>query len=183
MAEIAVMYKGRGGSNSRLQAPPSWRGQANSTSAASPWVCIMNSHARKENKLFQPLAIANGRIQLKHRIVYTPLIRLRGLPIIDRQDDNAACTAYYPDILHAEYYGQRANESGLLISEGIPPSMQVCLRYSQGYPTSSWVWSSMLGHRSPFRTSLLSLRAGLGLEESHRCCACEERLRLRTALA
>ena len=79
-----------------------------------------------KSRLFQPLAIANGRIELKHRVIYAPMTRNRGLPLSDPASNHQCPTrAWYPDELMAEYYGQRANEGGLLISEGIPPSQQV----------------------------------------------------------
>ena len=80
------------------------------------------------SRLFQPLAIANGKIELKHRVIYAPMTRNRGLPLIESANDQSPIRAWYPDELMAEYYGQRANEGGLLISEGIPPSQQVCKR-------------------------------------------------------
>ena len=77
------------------------------------------------SRLFQPLTIANGRIELKHRVIYAPMTRNRGLPLNDPAINQSPVKAWYPDKLMAEYYGQRANEGGLLISEGIPPSQQV----------------------------------------------------------
>ena len=77
------------------------------------------------SKLFQPLTIANGRIELKHRIIYAPMTRNRGLPLENPASNQGPTRAWYPDELTAEYYGQRANEGGLLISEGIPPTQQV----------------------------------------------------------
>ena len=78
-----------------------------------------------QSRLFRPLTIANGRIELKHRVIYAPMTRNRGLPLSDPASDQSPTRAWYPDELMAEYYGQRANEGGLLISEGIPPSQQV----------------------------------------------------------
>ena len=78
------------------------------------------------SRLFQPLAIANGKIELKHRVIYAPMTRNRGLPLINSASNQSPIRAWYPDKLMAEYYGQRANEGGLLISEGIPPSQQAC---------------------------------------------------------
>ena len=78
------------------------------------------------SRLFQPLTIANGKIELKHRVIYAPMTRNRGLPLSDPGSSQTPIRAWYPDKLMAEYYGQRANEGGLLISEGIPPSQQVC---------------------------------------------------------
>ena len=77
------------------------------------------------SRLFQPLAIANGKIELKHRVIYAPMTRNRGLPLSNPANNQSPIRAWYPDKLMAEYYGQRANDGGLLISEGIPPSQQV----------------------------------------------------------
>lgn len=57
-------------------------------------------------KLFTPLTL--GEIQLKNRIVMSPMTRSRAI-------DNL------PNNLMAEYYGQRA-EAGLIITEGTSPS-------------------------------------------------------------
>ena len=81
---------------------------------------------QSNSRLFQPLTIANGKIELKHRVIYAPMTRNRGLPLINPASNQSPIRAWYPDKLMAEYYGQRANEGGLLISEGIPPSQQVC---------------------------------------------------------
>lgn len=93
---------------------------------------------RAQSRLFTPLKIANGKIELKHRVVLAPLTRNRGLPLL--VSPNASLgpenpnRVWYPDDLVAEYYGQRASEGGLLISEGLPPSLQVCLSF---FPTLS----------------------------------------------
>ena len=82
-----------------------------------------------DSRLFQPLTIANGRIELKHRVIYAPMTRNRGLPLSNPAINQSPIRSWYPDKLMAEYYGQRANEGGLLISEGIPPSLQVGKTY------------------------------------------------------
>ena len=76
------------------------------------------------SKLFEPLKIADGKIELKHRIILAPLTRNRCLPL---QDDTPKQVnrIWYPDELVAKYYEQRATEGGLLISEGLPPSLEV----------------------------------------------------------
>jgi 2,4-dienoyl-CoA reductase-like NADH-dependent reductase (Old Yellow Enzyme family) len=60
-----------------------------------------------------------GKLQLEHRIVMSPLTRAR-------------CPAGLPSEMIVEYYSQRATKGGLLISEGIHPSVMVsftrCLR-------------------------------------------------------
>jgi 2,4-dienoyl-CoA reductase-like NADH-dependent reductase (Old Yellow Enzyme family) len=77
-----------------------------------------------DSKLFQPLTIANGKIQLKHRIVLAPLTRNRGLPLTEGTAETPN-RIWYPDELVATYYRQRATDGGLLISEGLPPSLEV----------------------------------------------------------
>ncbi|OCT44051.1 12-oxophytodienoate reductase 3 [Cladophialophora carrionii] len=83
---------------------------------------------RAQSRLFTPLKIANGKIELKHRVVLAPLTRNRGLPLLVSPDASLcpeiANRVWYPDDLVAEYYGQRTTEGGLLISEGLPPSLQ-----------------------------------------------------------
>lgn len=86
---------------------------------------MAESKSKDGPMLFQPLAIANGRIQLKHRVIYAPMTRNRGLPISSGKRDQDPTRAWYPDELMADYYGQRATEGGLLISEGVPPSQEV----------------------------------------------------------
>ena len=71
--------------------------------------------------LFTPLTIANGKILLKHRIVLSPCTRNRGVPLSEGNPE-APNRIWAPDALVAEYYGQRASEGGLLITEGITPS-------------------------------------------------------------
>lgn len=79
---------------------------------------------RSTSKLFQPLTIANGKIQLKHRVVLAPLTRNRGTPVKEStpEDPNRE---WVPNDLMAEYYGQRTTDGGLIISEAIPPSLEV----------------------------------------------------------
>ncbi|CAK7212744.1 hypothetical protein SBRCBS47491_001570 [Sporothrix bragantina] len=66
--------------------------------------------------LFTPLAIGNGRIQLQHRVVMAPMTRNRGVLYKDN--------IWLADDVVAQYYGQRASPGGLLITEGIPPSLE-----------------------------------------------------------
>lgn len=74
-------------------------------------------------KIFSPLKL--GRYELKHRIVMAPLTRMRA------QDGNV------PNQYAAEYYGQRASEGGLIISEATQISP-----YGQGYPATPGIHSS-----------------------------------------
>lgn len=79
----------------------------------------------EDSALFRPLTIANGNITLRHRIIHAPLTRNRGVP------ENPISTAenpnriWIPGDLVINYYSQRASEGGLIISEGIPPSLEV----------------------------------------------------------
>lgn len=79
----------------------------------------------EDSALFRPLTIGNGRITLRHRIIHAPLTRNRGVP------ENPISTAenpnrvWIPGDLVIDYYAQRATEGGLIISEGIPPSLEV----------------------------------------------------------
>ncbi|KAH8201749.1 hypothetical protein TruAng_004101 [Truncatella angustata] len=74
-------------------------------------------------KLFTSLKIANGRIELKHRVIMAPMTRNRGVPLADGTSEHPNRT-WLPDDLVALYYGQRASSGGLLITEGIPPSIE-----------------------------------------------------------
>ena len=71
--------------------------------------------------LFTPLKIANGKLELKHRIVLSPCTRNRGVPLTESTPENLN-RIWVPDELMAKYYSQRASEGGLLITEGITPS-------------------------------------------------------------
>jgi 2,4-dienoyl-CoA reductase-like NADH-dependent reductase (Old Yellow Enzyme family) len=80
---------------------------------------------KAQSKLFQPLVIGNGKVRLDHRVVFAPLTRNRGEainPISTPQNPNRI---WYPGDLMVEYYAQRTTKGGLLISEGIPPSLEV----------------------------------------------------------
>lgn len=77
-----------------------------------------------ESQLFKPFAIADGKITLKHRVILAPLTRNRGVPLKESTPE-APNRVWVPDELVAEYYGQRATDGGLLISEGLPPSLRV----------------------------------------------------------
>jgi N-ethylmaleimide reductase len=74
--------------------------------------------------LFSPLRL--GAFELKHRIVMAPLTRLRS-----RQPGDV------PWSLNAEYYGQRATEGGLLISEATHISQA-----ARGYPGAPGICTS-----------------------------------------
>lgn len=79
---------------------------------------------RSQSKLFQPLSIADGRITLKHRVVLAPLTRNRGTPYSESTPENPN-RIWVPNDLMVEYYSQRATDGGLLITEALPPSLEV----------------------------------------------------------
>ncbi|KAH7393556.1 hypothetical protein BKA64DRAFT_577995 [Cadophora sp. MPI-SDFR-AT-0126] len=70
--------------------------------------------------LFSSLTIANGEITLKHRVVMAPMTRNRGIPL----SEDPSSRIWVPDDMVAKYYSQRASPGGLLITEGIPPSLE-----------------------------------------------------------
>lgn len=79
------------------------------------------------SKLFQPLEIANGKIRLKHRVILAPLTRNRGTPLNASSTPENPNRIWVPNDLMVEYYTQRTTEGGLVISEGLPPSLEVTL--------------------------------------------------------
>ncbi|KAG6028633.1 hypothetical protein E4U40_000925 [Claviceps sp. LM458 group G5] len=76
------------------------------------------------SKLFQPLKIANGKIELKHRVVHAPLTRNRGTPLNSISTSEKPNRVWLPNEHIVEYYKQRATAGGLIISEGLPPSLE-----------------------------------------------------------
>lgn len=79
----------------------------------------------ENSALFRPLTIANGKITLRHRIIHAPLTRNRGLPANPISTAENPNRIWIPGDLVIDYYSQRASEGGLIISEGIPPSLEV----------------------------------------------------------
>jgi 2,4-dienoyl-CoA reductase-like NADH-dependent reductase (Old Yellow Enzyme family) len=77
-----------------------------------------------ESKLFTPLKISNGAIELKHRIVLAPMTRNRGVPLWPDSTEERQNRVWLPDELVAEYYAQRASEGGLLVTESILPNAE-----------------------------------------------------------
>ncbi|KAF2706223.1 FMN-linked oxidoreductase [Pleomassaria siparia CBS 279.74] len=75
------------------------------------------------SKIFHPLKIGNGKIELKHRIIHAPLTRNRAVPLVDDTPETVN-RIWYPDELVATYYAQRATKGGLLISEGVAPNLE-----------------------------------------------------------
>ncbi|OAG40297.1 hypothetical protein AYO21_05388 [Fonsecaea monophora] len=80
----------------------------------------VDSQDRANSALFTPLAIANGRIQLSHRVVMAPMTRNRGVPLYVGKPNRA----WGHDELGATYYAQRTTPGGLIISEGIYPTVE-----------------------------------------------------------
>ncbi|KAJ9314469.1 hypothetical protein DTO271D3_5207 [Paecilomyces variotii] len=77
-----------------------------------------------QSKLFTPLTIGNGKIQLKHRVVLAPLTRNRGTPLNPNSTPENPNRIWVPNELIAKQYAQRATDGGLLITEGMPPSLE-----------------------------------------------------------
>ncbi|KAF5722977.1 OYE2-NADPH dehydrogenase (old yellow enzyme) isoform 1 [Fusarium mundagurra] len=80
--------------------------------------------AGASSKLFTPLDIGNGKVHLKHRIIHAPLTRNRGTPVNSDSSPERPNRLWVPNDLMAEYYSQRATDGGLIISEGLPPSLE-----------------------------------------------------------
>lgn len=76
------------------------------------------------SKLFEPITIADGKITLKHRVVMAPLTRNRGTPLKADSTPEDPNRIWLPNDLMKEYYSQRATDGGLIISEGLPPSLE-----------------------------------------------------------
>lgn len=79
----------------------------------------------QSSKLFEPLVIANGKIKLEHRVVLAPLTRNRGTPLSAESSLEKPNRIWLPNDLMVEYYTQRASKGGLVITEGVPPSLEV----------------------------------------------------------
>ena len=73
--------------------------------------------------LFQPVAL--GALSLQHRVVMAPLTRMRAL----RPGD-------VPHALNAKYYGQRASDGGLIITEATDISAE-----ARGYPGAPGIYT------------------------------------------
>jgi hypothetical protein len=81
----------------------------------------------KDSGLFRPLTISNGNITLEHRVVHAPLTRNRGEPLSSTSTPDHPNRIWVPGDVVVEYYSQRATKGGLIISEGIPPSLEVSI--------------------------------------------------------
>ena len=86
----------------------------------------MTSPPHASSALFTPLSINNGKIQLSHRVILAPLTRNRGTPLKRDSTAEDPNRVWLPNEMMAEYYGQRASKGGLMITEGVPPSLEVC---------------------------------------------------------
>ncbi len=75
-------------------------------------------------RLFEPLRL--GGLRLAHRVVMAPLTRMR-----------ATVPGNAPNALNAEYYGQRASEGGLIITEATQVDQT-----GQGYPATPGIHSA-----------------------------------------
>jgi hypothetical protein len=113
---------------------------------------------QETRKLFTPLRI--GDMHLSHRIIMSPLTRKR-------------CPAGIPTPLVAEYYAQRATEGGLIISEGMHPSVMVCLSPSSSSKTR-FEAESVQGRQYAWNTRHVHTRAHPCLESGYRYCSREE---------
>lgn len=82
---------------------------------------------RSHSQLFSPLTIGNGKVQLAHRVILAPLTRNRGTPLKENSTAEDPNRVWLPNDLMAEYYAQRASKGGLMITEGVPPSLEVCV--------------------------------------------------------
>ena len=94
----------------------------------------MAAPRRADSKLFTPLTIGHGKIHLKHRVVFAPLTRNRGVPLRTPSPEHVTNT-WIHDQVGVTYYEQRASDGGLLITEGIPPSLE-----SNGSPCVPGLW-------------------------------------------
>lgn len=77
-----------------------------------------------ESKVFTPLTIGNGTLTLSHRVVLAPLTRNRGVPLNPNPTPENSNRIWYPDSLMTTYYLQRTTPGGLLITEGLAPSLE-----------------------------------------------------------
>jgi 2,4-dienoyl-CoA reductase-like NADH-dependent reductase (Old Yellow Enzyme family) len=85
---------------------------------------MMAVSERIQSKIFKPMTIGNGKTKLDHRVGLAPLTRNRGTPLAESTPENPN-RIWLPNDLMAEYYSQRASKGGLIITEGVPPSLEV----------------------------------------------------------
>lgn len=89
-----------------------------------------NAPQREKSMLFQPMKLGGGRIELQHRVIQAPMTRNRGTPLNPVSTPENPNRVWCPSDLMAKFYGQRATEGGLIISEGMPPSLEVSISTS-----------------------------------------------------
>lgn len=89
---------------------------------------------RASSKLFEPMTIGNGTITLQHRVVMAPLTRNRGTPLNPHSTPENPNRIWVPNDLMVEYYTQRATPGGLIISEAIPPNLEVSTCTPSSHP-------------------------------------------------
>lgn len=75
---------------------------------------------RSSSSLLTPLSIGNGRIKLSHRVIMAPMTRNRGVPLYITKPNRA----WGHDDLGVKYYEQRTTSGGLIITEGIYPTVE-----------------------------------------------------------
>lgn len=107
--------------------------------------------SKVDSALFTPLAINNGKIQLAHRVILAPLTRNRGTPLKAESTAEDPNRVWLPNEMMAEYYSQRASKGGLIITEGVPPSLEVCwcfFLFSFFFSSLLFIWGWFFGDRS-----------------------------------
>lgn len=117
-----------------------------------------------QSKLFERMTIGNGKIQLDHRVILAPLTRNRGTPLSEESTAENPNRIWLPNDLMAEYYAQRASKGGLLITEGVPPSLEVRARNVTSDPSDGLhgtrhqiAFDDLLATNAPLRRQPLSI--------------------------
>ena len=95
---------------------------------------VVRKLENRDSRLFQPLTINNGNLTLSHRVIHAPMTRNRGVPEKAESTPESPNRVWYPGDLMVEYYSQRATPGGLIISEGIPLSLEVYSSSSLFFP-------------------------------------------------
>ena len=145
------------------------------------------SSSPAQSKLFEPLKIANGNITLKHRVVFAPCTRNRGTPLNPNSTKENPNRIWVPNDLMTEYYSQRATDGGLIISEGVPPSLEVNpTDYDDRLSPKTAVCANSTSHKGKWyarRTGIIHTRASRGVEKDYVCSARQGRLYLCAIVA
>lgn len=100
-----------------------------------------NAPRGEDSLLFKPMKLGGGRIELQHRVIQAPMTRNRGTPLNPVSTPGNPNRIWYPSDLMAKFYNQRATKGGLIISEGIAPSLEVGVLFSAPFLRSdnfSW---------------------------------------------